>query len=240
MSVGAQRRLIWDPRTKLFTLLIVNALVLGSGGGLPTLVAGAVLTGLLLAGQTRGTVLWAYAAAFAGFTAGYVLLPAVSRGMLAATVVAICYWMARFCVTFGLFCFLFLSTRVGELAAALAAWRLPRAVVVPFAVMLRFIPTAIEELRSILDAMRLRGILVGTGGVLTSPVRTAEYVLLPLLASATRIADDLSASALTRGLGRTSRPTSIVRLGFGPADAVLVVAVCGLVVLRSSGFGMGL
>jgi energy-coupling factor transport system permease protein len=91
--------------------------------------------------------------------------------------------------------------------------------------MLRFLPTIIAEARAVYDAMRLRGI-GGWGGMLRHPVLSIERFTVPLIASSLRVADDLSAAALLRGLGSATRPTAMhpPRLGVADLAAVLVVA----------------
>lgn len=52
-----------------------------------------------------------------------------------------------------------------------------------------------------------------------------EYRVVPLMTNSVRIADELTQSALTRGLGYADRRTSIARIGFHAPDAVLL-ALC--------------
>lgn len=226
---------ICDPRTTLLTLLIINVLVFGSVP--PEIVAlAAAFTAVLLATQSVGKSLWLFLAVTYGCIALYVVLPVIVSNWLIVIIVTTAYWTARLALTFGLCGFLFLSTKVSVLIAALAAIKVPRALVVPFAVMLRFIPMVIDELKSIIDAMRLRGVVSGSRDVLIHPVRTAEYTVVPLLASITRIADELSASALLRGLGLPTRPTSMVRLRLRWSDVAILLAVATIVVLNVMGW----
>ena len=67
----------------------------------------------------------------------------------------------------------------------------------------------------------MRGIRFG-GGKLS---KMLEYRIVPLIVSCVKIGDDLSAAALTRGLGAPIRRTNICRIGFGVWD-VLAMAVC--------------
>lgn len=68
------------------------------------------------------------------------------------------------------------------------------------------------------------------------PLRTIEYLLVPMLASCSRIADDLAASALVRGLGAATRPTPLGVVRFGWRDAIAGVALLGVVALALSRF----
>ncbi|GAA2180830.1 energy-coupling factor transporter transmembrane component T [Brooklawnia cerclae] len=224
-----------DPRTKLLALLVVNALVLGTGPFVVT-VAAAVVAAVLLASVTTGAAWRVYLAVFAAGTACFFLASDLLPNGLGALLTGGGFWFARFSVSLALAGYVLASTGATELAAALRALGLPRAVVIPFSVMLRFIPTVVGELRAITDAIRLRGLVPTTSSLLVHPVRTAEFILVPLLSSTSRMADDLSASAIIRGLGSERRPTSIVRLRFSRRDAAMVVVLAGLVALRISGW----
>jgi energy-coupling factor transport system permease protein len=119
------------------------------------------------------------------------------------------------------------TTQVSELVAALERLRMPAALVIPLSVVLRFLPTIGEEYASIADAMRMRGI--SFRGRVRNPIALLEYRMVPLLISLVRIGDELTAAALTRGLGGSRRRTHVCRTGFGRRD--LFVALAALVPL---------
>lgn len=223
---GAGRGMRLDPRTKML-LVVVASVVLMSPGGEP-FVPAVVCLGMLLAVAERA---WARvaglpAAAVALAAVAYLLPRAVPHPAVAMVAVTAAY-LLRFVAVGGVAAHLVGTTRPAELTAALRAVRVPRAVVVPAAVMLRFVPTIAEEARAVRDAMRLRGI-GGVGGLSRHPVRGIEYFAVPLIASALRAAEDLSAAALLRGLGSHVRPTAMRPPRFGLADAVVVLLVVAL------------
>ncbi len=115
------------------------------------------------------------------------------------------------------------SIRVGELMAALEQLRLPRQLVIPAAVVLRFIPTVREESVAVASAMTGRGIALGRVG----PLAWLEYRLVPLLIATVKSGEELTQAALTRGLGRPGRATRIGRIGLRAAD-VVTLALCAL------------
>jgi energy-coupling factor transport system permease protein len=80
--------------------------------------------------------------------------------------------------------------------------------------MIRFFPTVAEENAAISDAMRMRGIRLFGLNVMD----TLEYRMVPLMMSAVKIGEDLSASALTRGLGAPIQRTNICKIGFSWLD----------------------
>lgn len=52
-----------------------------------------------------------------------------------------------------------------------------------------------------------------------------EYRLIPLMVSVIKIGDELSAAALTRGLGAPVRRTNVCEIGFHVQDFIAIV-VC--------------
>jgi energy-coupling factor transport system permease protein len=122
------------------------------------------------------------------------------------------------------------STKLSELMALLEKSRLPQSVIVSVAVTCRFIPTLVNEYGRIRDAMRIREL---RGGIarLVHPIRQAESVLLPLITRATRLSDELAASAMTRGIeSPTRRKYRLSSLGAGDL-ALMAWAAAAAVVL---------
>ena len=115
------------------------------------------------------------------------------------------------------------STTVSEFMAAMERLHLPQKLTIPLSVMFRFFPTVTEEYGAIGDAMRMRGIRFGGG----KPMKMLEYRMVPLMVSCVKIGDELSAAALTRGLGAPVKRTNICKIGFGILD-IIAMLVCAL------------
>jgi energy-coupling factor transport system permease protein len=94
----------------------------------------------------------------------------------------------------------------------------PDGIAVSLAVVMRFFPTIKEEYSSINDAMRMRGVMLGGGNVL----KMVEFRMIPLLFSCVNIGEELSAAAITRGLGGEVKRSSVVELKLGAADYLLM------------------
>lgn len=118
------------------------------------------------------------------------------------------------------------STRVGEFISAMERWHVSQKLIIPITVVFRFIPTIQEEYRFIKEAMRMRKIQLGTKKFFKNPGVFLEYRIIPLMISVAIIGEELSAAALTRGLGDPVKRTNIAVIGFGFYDMlILVVAV---------------
>ena len=78
----------------------------------------------------------------------------------------------------------------------------------------------------------MRGVDLGVRGIIRHPLVIAERFLVPLLSSIARVAEDLAASSVVRGLGGPTRPTSLTRLRATVWDAVALACVAGVIVIE--------
>ncbi|TCC51377.1 energy-coupling factor transporter transmembrane protein EcfT [Kribbella capetownensis] len=216
-----------DPRTKAI-LVLASSLVVMAPGGTPFIPA-AIVLGVLLA-LSEGA--WARAVLLpltsAAVAAAAYLLPMALPYPVIGFVAAFAAYLLRFAAVGGVALHLLRTTTPTELTAALRAARIPRAITTSAAVMLRFLPTIATEARAVRDAMRLRGV-GGWAGMLRHPVLSIERFTVPLIASSLRVAEDLSAAALLRGLGSATRPTAMHPPRLGVADLAAVGLVAALV-----------
>ena len=231
-----------DPRTKLLALLVLNALVMRASPT-STLLAVQLLAVLAL--------LWEVGGATAARTGlGCLVCDVVTLGspfliawmqligwprsivLIIGTCSAIMYWFARFFAGFGLALYVYRTTRIGQMKAALRAVHLPRVFVDALVVAFRVIPTVAAEAVAIREAMEMRGVDLRARGVLRHPLVIAERFLVPLLSSIARVADDLAASSVVRGLGGDTRPTSLTLLRASAWDALALACVALVLVLE--------
>lgn len=213
----------------MLMLLVINTLILTGKGGVFQL-ACIVVISLLLMLQRR----WRAALALT-LCMGVILvapqiatltdMPSAVMMLLAAFMFARPYIIAGF-MGYYFFC----ATTPSLLIAGMYRLHMPRAVIIPLVVMMRFFPVLSEEQRAIRSAMLMRG-LPGRGGILLHPWRTLECILIPLIGITLRTGDVLSASALSRGLGHRAIPSSILSLRFTPLDLLLGILCTGLVTL---------
>ena len=88
------------------------------------------------------------------------------------------------------------------------------------------------ELYEVREAMEMRGVDLGVRGVVRHPLVIAERFLVPLLSSIARVADDLAASSVVRGLGGPTRPTSLARLRATAWDGLALACVAGVIAIE--------
>ncbi|MFS7002484.1 energy-coupling factor transporter transmembrane component T family protein [Carnobacterium maltaromaticum] len=123
------------------------------------------------------------------------------------------------------------KTPPGELIATLQKCYMPRAILIPLAVGLRFLPTIRQETGAILDVMRLRGISPTVWNIWRHPLLTFEYLLVPLVIRSLTIADDISMAAVTRGIENPATRSSLREIKFSTADRFVCLALVIVVVV---------
>lgn len=210
-----------DPRTKLVVLITICILVIGGEIGGIMLLIKPLLTGitliLLLLSGKRYLALICALIYFGAFAAEFFLLPLVP-GLPGFILLFFCGFLSRLLPGMMMGYYTLGSTTVSEFIAAMDRIHLSEKLIIPLAVMFRFFPTVMEEYRAIGDAMRMRGIHPGG----TKASKMLEYRLIPMLICSVKIGEELSAAALTRGLGAPVRRTNICRIGFHSADIILI------------------
>lgn len=117
------------------------------------------------------------------------------------------------------------TTRVSEFLFAMQTIRVPRSLVIPMAVMLRYLPAVREDWRFIKDAMALRDLSPSLQGLVSRPGMTVECLYVPLMMSAAKTADELSVAAVTRGIENPAPRTCLTPVRFGPGDGLAVVCL---------------
>lgn len=227
------KQLFLDPRTKILLCLSVSTtLIAGNGGGyllyLRYVLSVLPLVFLLILRKYHMAVYYICVYAFALFVPGLIMpyLPNAINylftGVFAFSTKLIPGTMMAY--------FLFATTSVGEFMAAMDRMHITKKLSVPISVMFRFFPTIKEEYRNVQDAMKLRGV-----GSLRDPMKMLEYRMVPFLMSVVAIGNDLSASALTRGLNSPVHRTNVCNIGFTKKD---LVAFVGIVIFFSVYFGV--
>lgn len=227
-----------DPRTKLLLFLTSSVVSLNSYSDLPLVVYGTALCALLALCGRKGAALKAWI----GFAAAiYLRFCIEAQGTGQGIPAMVCSAL----LTIFLFCFpvlislamLIQTTRISQFLAAFQAMHLPAGVVIPVAVLFRFIPTVQEEWSGIKKAMAFRGIRTDLASVARSPMKTIEYMLVPLLISSVSVMEELAAAALARGLDDSCERTSYEEVRLSAADyAVMALFVIFAVWVLAEGF----
>ncbi len=122
---------------------------------------------------------------------------------------------------------------VSEFSLALQKLKVPLGIQIVLLVIFRFFPTIKVEARSISNAMKLRDLNFTPLSLIKHPVKTIEYLYVPLVYSLIKIGDELTVAALTRGLGLYRERTYLSEIRFRYMDIAmiaffLIVLIIGL------------
>ena len=212
-----------DPRTKLYMILIVSAIVMMSATT-PLLWTVRIMMTLIpimlllaekrYASALRFFVLYAFSLILA-----FYFLSAESTGVFKALLTGYCGIVAQFLPALITAWYVVRTTKIDEFMSAMQKMHVPDGITVSLAVVMRFFPTIKEEYSSIRDAMKMRGISLAGGNAF----KMVEYRMIPLLFSCVNIGDELSAAAITRGLGGEVKRTSVVELRMNLFDYLLIL-----------------
>ena len=190
-----------DFRTKmLMTIIIPCCLLLGDlpGKSLTASLVVSLLPCLLmvLSGKYKGAIQGAVMIVLAVLAQKYLLR--YSRGFFNFFLLLFIMMMLRMLPGILMGTYAFSTTDMSEVISSLKKLRLPDPIVIPVTVMARFFYTCSMDFRQIKNAMYLDGLT--TRRLVLHPGRFLEYRIIPLLMVLTRTADEVSTSAITRGL----------------------------------------
>lgn len=209
------QKLVLDPRTKIFLVLCMGFSIALLVPIYVEILSAALLAFLFAAnGQLKSAL---KLMVFFLFLAALTYLPKDLPGV-STIVLPVGFMIRRFMMPIVAGNYLIASTPVGLLMNALEKLKLPSSLVITVAVMFRFFPTLKEEAAHIKNAMKMRGIGLNAVNVICKPLLTLEYVMVPLLSSASRIGDELAAAGHTKGVDAPGKKVRYKTARFGLAD----------------------
>ncbi len=97
------------------------------------------------------------------------------------------------------------TTKLRDFTSALEAWRIPKIIILPLTIAVRFIPTLFHESLVIRDSMKLRRIAHRKRDLLKQPHLIGHSYLALITIRSLKMADELAAVAETRGLARPGK-----------------------------------
>ncbi len=220
-----------DARTKLYMIFVVSIVVM-LGASSP-LLWGLRLTitiipiVFLIIEKYYATALRFLILYFLALYLNFTFISAESKGVIMALLVGYCCIIVQFMPAIITAWYVIKTTRIDEFVCVMQKMHIPDGITISIAVVMRFFPTIKEEYKAICDAMKMRGIIFGKGSL----VKMIEYRIIPLLFSCVNIGDELSAAAITRGLGGRVKRTSVEKLKMSFVDFLLVFLFSIVVIL---------
>jgi len=214
--------LVLDPRTKIFLVLAMGASITILVPIYVEILSAALLAFLFVMNRQVKSAIKLMAVFL--FLAGLTYLPRDIPGVT-SIVMPVGFMVRRFMMPIVAGNYLISSTPVGLLMNALEKLKLPFSVVITIAVMFRFFPTLKEEYGHIKNAMKMRGIGLNAVNVISRPILTLEYMMVPLLSSASRIGDELAAAGHTKGVDAPAKKVRYKTSHFTAADAFIFLYI---------------
>ena len=138
---------------------------------------------------------------------------------LALTIVSISYFVQKFVIAMMMIEFLKRKTSMSYVISAMQTMKFPNAVAIPFIVILRYMPTLREDYGYLKDSLKIRGIRTSGIEFFIHPIRSLEFMIVPILFRSIRVAEELSTSVLLRGIENYKNRTNIYPLKFTKIDA---------------------
>ncbi|MFI3257281.1 MAG: energy-coupling factor transporter transmembrane component T [Spirochaetales bacterium] len=116
---------------------------------------------------------------------------------------------------------LLMTTGTRELIATLYKLGLPKAVNMALCVAIRYFPSFTEDMHHIKKAMRLRNI---------RGIKRITGFYMPILSSASRISDEITEAAITRGIENPCKKTCLYDYRLNGADYVFMALIVAILV----------
>lgn len=213
----------FDPRTKLFMIVLSPIIMaLHVNIWLEIVIVFIYLLPFFLTDEKKlGTGLGiVYALQLLGY---YFLLPEIEQYFFLYIVSFLTYGLRRLMLGIIAGIFAIKTTQASEWISLLKKWKAPHFILIPLSVMLRFFPTIYEDYKHIRQAMAFRGIGNSFWDLIKKPLQSFEYIVIPILINASQVAEDLTISALTKGLSSSVEHTSIVSLDMEKQDWLYIM-----------------
>ena len=226
---------VFDARTLLFLDMLIMVFMLISGKPEVTLssfiVAAAVpvITGLY-------GVLLCYALLFAGLFVYYQFIfhsaiPLFHSAVF--SVIGVFSFIVQRIIPFMLLGTVIQKQKnISEITMALERMRLPRGIILSIAVMFRYFPAIKDDFFVIIDSMKLKGLYTSKRSAMLHPIRTMEFIIVPMLFKSLRTAEELSCAALVKGIENTGKKTSYFDVKLRSVD--LIFSFVALAILTAS------
>jgi len=146
-------------------------------------------------------------------------------GGVAALIGVTVYIFFKFSPVVGIYYMMTKSISASELVNALEKLHLPRSITITLAVTLRFMPTIGQEMGIIKDSMKIRNIPLNLWSTLKAPIMMMEFVMVPLMMRFVKVAEELAAAAVVRGIENPGRRGALFDIRIRKQDYIYLIIV---------------
>ncbi|MGV3126751.1 energy-coupling factor transporter transmembrane component T [Streptococcus orisratti] len=213
-----------DMRTKILTLLCVNMLLLAH---IPihyeSILVVFLCFCLFLEGDRKRAVTYLMLFSFLVFVEEF--LVALNQDVSYINLLAVGSRSLLPCFIMGSS---ILRSSVHEFITCMRTWHIPESLLLAVAVLMRFLPLIKQDYRSIRTALKLRGLYLTPLDLLKHPLAYFEHLVISLLMSMTRTAQELTIASLTKSAGNSGAKTSYITYRFERFDYFILIFLLGL------------
>ena len=226
---------VFDVRTLLFLDILIMVFMLVSGKPEVTLCSFIIAAAVPVITGLYG-VLLCYTVLFAGLFSYYQLILHVHVPVFQSAVFSVIGIVAF--IVQPIIPFMLLGTvikkqkNISEITMALERMRLPRGIILSIAVMFRYFPSIKDDFFIIIDSMKLKGLYTSKRSAMLHPIRTMEFIIVPMLFKSLKTAEELSCAALVKGIENTGKKTSYFDVRIRSVD--LIFSFAALAILAAS------
>ncbi len=225
--MGLKLNLKLDPRTKIIILVLISFMVFNE---VPLYISGILVLVpficLFFSNRIKLALTYILIYIIAKYVQMYLLQTAT--GIIAILLVMFSYTATRMLPILIMGYYTITTTKVSEFISSMEKSNIPKEISIPLSVIFRYIPSVYEEIKSITNAMKMRGFGLNVKS-LKNPLKLIEFYMIPILVSAIKTADELSAASLTRGLSNPKGRTHLIEVKLNKMDyALLAISFIGL------------
>lgn len=117
-----------------------------------------------------------------------------------------------------------MTTSIEKLVTALGTLGMPTGIRYAIMVAMRYVSMVGREIRHVVQAMKVRGVMVGWKDLFRHPAKVVRVILIPLLIRSFKIADRMGAAAELRGLSAPDNKLCLAELSMTKVDWVFLIA----------------
>ncbi len=214
--------LVLDPRTKILLLISVNIFIFSNHRlSFEVITVAGLLMLLLFSGLFQEAVKF-FIIYMALLIINYVLFP-ISPRIITMSLNIVIVTMRKLLPCWILGKLLIETTPIRLLMYVLGNLHIPRTVIIPLTISIRYFPAIKEEKQAISDAMMLQNVR----GIF----KKIEHIYVPLMIQASNTADELSQAITARGIENPKEKTCVISLKFRIQDYLLSLVSIAFVVL---------
>jgi energy-coupling factor transport system permease protein len=143
----------------------------------------------------------------------------------------------RVCIMINVSLVVALSSTLSNIVSAIKSLHLPVVIYLPLSIVIRFVPSFINEIKLIAESLKIRGVRVTPLLMIRHPGLFLRFIMIPTIVRALHSADDLAIAAEMKGVGKFKKTTNINPEHFSYYSAIVIItAIITLIIAMNYEF----